>query len=84
MEREEDRKHYKNLMYRIVLNEGSHKYDRTRSMQMDFFAMISESNKRRTAKEILCFIYLLNKPHMLAHLGDKCNDIELWCEELRA
>lgn len=84
MEREEDRIHYKNLMYRIVLNEGSHRYDQTRNMQMDFFAMISETDRRRTAKEILCFIYLLNKPHMIAHLGnEKCNKIETWCGEIR-
>ena len=84
MDREEDRIHYKNLMYRIVLNEGSHRYDQTRNMQMDFFAMISEPDRRRTAKEILCFMYLLNKPHMKAHLGiQKCGVIETWCEEIR-
>ena len=84
MEREADRIHYKNLMYRIVLNEGSHRYDQTRNMQMDFFAMISETERRRTAKEILCFMYLLNKPHMKAHLGDQnCGVIETWCEEIR-
>lgn len=81
---EEDRIHYKNLMYRIVLNEGSHRYDQTRNMQMDFFAMIAEPDRRRTAKEILCFMYLLNKLHMKAHLGDqKCSVIETWCEEIR-
>lgn len=84
MDREEDRIHYKNLMYRIVLNEGSHRYDQTRNMQTDFFAMISEPERRRTAKEILCFMYLLNQPHMRAHLGnDKCSHIETWCENLR-
>ena len=84
MESEADRIHYKNLMYRIVLNEGSHRYDQTRNMQMDFFAMISETERRRTAKEILCFMYLLNKPHMKAHLGDQnCGVIETWCEEIR-
>lgn len=85
MDREEDRVRYKNLMYRIVLNEGSHRYDQTRNMQMDFFTMISEHDKRRTAKEILCFMYLLNKPHIKAHLGEqKCDVIERWCEENRA
>lgn len=84
MEQEEDKVHYKNLMYRIVLNEGSHRYDQTRNMQMDFFSMISETERRRTAKEILCFMYLLNKPHMRAHLGDQnCGVIETWCEEVR-
>lgn len=82
---QEDRAHYKNLMYRIVLNEGSHRLDQTRNMQLDFFAMISEPDRRRTAKEILCFLYLLNKPHIKAHLGDqKCRIIETWCEENRS
>ena len=84
MDQEEDRIHYKNLMYRIVLNEGSHRYDQTRNMQMDFFSMISEPERRRTAKEILSFMYLLNKPHMKAHLGvQNCDVIETWCEEIR-
>ena len=84
MEREEDRRYYKNLMYRIVLNGGSHRYDQTRNMQMDFFSMISDADRRRTAKEILCFMYLLNKPHVRAHLGESCcTNIEIWCEEIR-
>ena len=84
MELEEDRIHYKNLMYRIVLNGGSHRCDQTRNMQVDFFAMISDSERRRTAKEILCFMYLLNKPHMMAHLGNvRCSTIESWCEAVR-
>lgn len=85
MELEEDRVHYKNLMYRIVLNGGSHRYDQTRNMQMDFFAVISDSDRRRTAKEILCFMYLLNKKHIKAHLGaDCCADIEKWCKKNRS
>lgn len=46
--------------------------------------MISEPDKRRTAKEILCFMYLLNKPHVKAHFGDQiCGVIETWREEIR-
>ena len=84
MEHEEDRNHYKNLMYRIVLNEGSHRYDQTRNMQMDFLSLISEPDRRRTAKEILCFMYLLNQPHVRAHLGEvSCGTIGTWCEDIR-
>lgn len=80
-------------MYRLVLNNGSHKFEQTVSMSdMNFFSVISDSEKKRTAKDILCFIYLLNKEHILAHLSDIsikekenveskltewCNDIEL-------
>ena len=84
MDHDEDRIHYKNLMYRIVLNEGSHRYDQTRNMQMDFLSLISEPDRRRTAKEILCFMYLLNKPHIKAHLGDgNCATIDSWCSDIR-
>lgn len=84
IETEADREYFKNLMYRIVLNEGSHRYDQVRNMHVDFFAFISETEKRRTAKEILCFMFLLNKPHMKAHLGEQnCTVIESWCEDIR-
>lgn len=85
--------YFKNLMYRLVLNNGSHKFEQTVSMSdMNFSSVISDSEKKRTAKDILCFIYLLNKEHILAHLSDIrikekenveskltewCNDIEL-------
>lgn len=79
--------YFENLMYRLILNNGSHKLDQTKSMyDMNFFAVISESEKQRTAKEILCFIYLLNKKHLLCHL-DGCRDLEQnltqWCYEIK-
>lgn len=79
--------YFENLMYRLILNNGSHKLDQTKSMyDMNFFAVISESEKQRTAKEILCFIYLLNKKHLLCHL-DGCRDVEQnltqWCYEIK-
>ena len=84
IENEEERIHYKNLMYRIVLNEGSHRRDQVSNMLLDFFEIISDIEKWRTAKEILCFMYLLNKPHIRAHLGDReCESIETWCGEIR-
>lgn len=84
MEYEEHRIYFKNLMYRLVLNEGSHRYDQTRNMQVDFFSLISEPDKRRTAKDILCFMELLNTPHIKAYLGANAEAvIKQWCEEIR-
>ncbi len=61
--------YYKNLMYRLVLHGGSHKEEQIKAMHdFNFFNLISDAEKRRTAKDILCFIYLLNKKHLLAHL----------------
>ena len=75
--------YFKNLMYRIVLNGGSHKEEQVQSMGLDFLSLISEKEKRRTAQEILCFIYLLNKSHMLAHLGDVEATLNAWCETIK-
>ena len=79
--------YFENLMYRLILNNGSHKLYQTKSMyDMNFFTVISESEKQRTAKEIICFIYLLNKKHLLCHL-DGCRDVEQnltqWCYEIK-
>ena len=64
--------YFKNLMYRLVLHGGSHKKDAVNSMKdYDFFSFISDEEKRRTARDILCFIYLLNKQHLLVHLENK-------------
>ncbi|MBQ7514684.1 MAG: AAA family ATPase [Schwartzia sp.] len=84
---DEHKSYFKNLMYRIVLNNGSHRKEQAQSMEIDFLSVISEAEKRRTAKEIICFIYLLNKAHLLAHLGDNLGDVnntvDAWCEEIK-
>ncbi len=81
---DEHKAYFKNLMYRVVLNGGSHREEQTRSMDLDFFALISETEKRRTAQEILCFIYLLDKPHIIAHLGDVSETLDNWCEIIKS
>ena len=81
---DEYKAYFKNLMYRVVLNGGSHREEQTRSMDLDFFAVISETEKRRTAQEILCFIYLLDKPHIIAHLGDVSETLDRWCETIKS
>ena len=79
--------YFENLMYRLILNNGSHRLDQTRSMSdMNFFTVISDSEKKRTAKEILCFIYLLNEKHVLAHLDGCSNvqsDLSKWCNDVK-
>lgn len=84
---EEYRDYFENLMYRLVLNNGSHRQEQTVAMKdLNFFAVISKEEKQRTAKEILCFVYLLNKQHLLSHLKDCENvqsNIDSWCEEIK-
>lgn len=85
LEKEEDRKYYKNLMYRFVLHGSSHRYNKVRNMQEGFLSMMSESDMKRTARDILCFIYLLNDLHLSFHLEseNKSNTIKEWCEANR-
>ena len=82
----EHRKYFRNLMYRLVLHGGSHREEQIKSMtDFRFFNHISEKEKRRTAKDILCFIYLLNQKHLTEHLKDFPNaatDIATWCQEI--
>lgn len=79
--------YYKNLMYRLVLHGGSHKEEQIKTMNdFNFFSLISESEKQRTAKDVLCFIYLLNKRHLLEHLKN-CEkvdeELQAWCSDIR-
>lgn len=79
----EHKTYFKNLMYRLVLNGGSHTEEQARSLDIDFFSVITEEEKQRTAKEIVSFIYLLNKSHIKAHLGEVSVEVESWCEEIK-
>lgn len=80
--------YFENLMYRLVLHGSSHKEEQIKAMKdYDFFSLISETEKRRTAKEVLCFIYLLNPRHVLQHLQEIKNSettLKTWCNEIKA
>ena len=79
---DEYRLHYKNFMSRLILNHGSHREDQAKSIYLSMPELLSESDKRRTAREVLCFMFLLNELHMEKHLGKKkCSTIRKWCEE---
>mgnify|MGYP000852135205 FL=1 len=80
--------YFKNLMYRLVLNGDSHMLERTNSLNdMDYLSFLSDQERRRTAQEVICFIYLLNKQHVLAHLEGKQNietNIQKWCADIKS
>lgn len=79
--------YYKNLMYRLVLHGESHKEEQIKAMQdFRFFNLISDVEKQRTARDVLCFIYLLNKKHLLAHLegcGNVTAELDSWCQDIK-
>lgn len=80
--------YFKNLMYRLVLNGESHMEERTNSLEdMDYFDFLSDQERQRTAREVLCFIYLLNEKHILAHLEGKRDvvpNLKKWCSEIKS
>lgn len=80
--------YFRNLMYRLVLNGGSHRKEQVQTLKddMNFYNLISTEEKRRTAQDILCFIYLLNERHLVSHLGENgdINKIKEWCDERKS
>lgn len=71
--------YFRNLMYRLVLNNESHaKEDIQGNPETSFFSHLSSSEKKRTARDVLCFIYCLNKTHLLAHLPNAKSDLDVW------
>ena len=76
--------YFSNLMYRILLNGESHSEEKVKSLE-DFCNGISPDEKNRIAKDILCFLYLLNPVHISKHLRgitDAENRIKEWCASL--
>lgn len=80
--------YFQHLMYRLVLNGGSHAEENIRALgSMDFFDYISSTEKRRTAKDVICFIYLLNQTHVLEHLASKSQvqqTIQGWLNDIES
>lgn len=79
--------YFNNLMYRLVLHGESHLEERVYSLRDDsnFYRFISDNEKQRTAKDILCFMYLLNPAHIQSYLQTIKNaipNIKLWCNQI--
>lgn len=81
------RDYFENLMYRLILNGESHSETHIKSLQdLNFYSTVSSDEKQRTAKDILCLIYLLNPQHLKAHFKNHDNSsiptIEGWCDDI--
>lgn len=86
MKNEKYSQYFENLMYRLVLHGESHSEDYIRSLQdLNFYSRVSRDEKRRTAKDILCLMNVLNPKHLEAHLSNKqkaIQDVHEWCSEI--
>lgn len=85
---EEYKLYFYNLMYRLVLHGGSHREEQVKSLDdMNFFSVVSNTDKQRTAKDVLCFIYLLDEKHVISHLKEYGNSVitnlEQWCDDIK-
>lgn len=79
--------YFENLMYRLVLHGESHYEEQVYSIHdgNNFYEFISETEKQKTAKNVLCFMYLLNPYHMIAYLQEEpnsINKIKLWVKDI--
>ena len=80
------RMYFQNSMYRLVLHGESHFEEAVRAApETTFFSSLSDAEKQRTAKDILCFIYQLNKLHLLKHLPNGAQaDLETWITSIQS
>lgn len=81
------RSYFNNLMYRLVLHGGSHREEQVKALDdLNFFSVISSEEKMRTAKDVLCYLYILNAKHVISHLKDNGNNVktnlEQWCRNI--
>lgn len=79
--------YFENLMCRLVLHGESHFEEQVYNLHDDanFYEFISDSEKVRTAKDILCFMYLLNNHHIKAYMkgiSGAVKTIETWIKNI--
>lgn|GEM_PF-134309 len=69
---------FENLMYRLVLHGESHYEEQVYSIHdgNSFYKFISEDEKVKTAKNILCFMNILNPHHIIAYLHEVSGAID--------
>lgn len=70
--------YFENLMCRLVLHGESHFEEQVYNLHDDanFYEYISDAEKQRTSKDILCFMYFLNPHHVEAYLKEIAGAME--------
>ncbi|MDP0506068.1 MAG: hypothetical protein Q7K47_02450 [Fusobacterium sp. JB019] len=70
-------------MYKLFLHGESHFEELIKNdLEMTFYEEISLEEKIKISKDIISFMYLLNKNHILSYLKDKNEIIDKWCLEI--
>jgi len=54
--------------------------------QNNYYEHVTTVEKIRTAKDVICSIFLLNPEHLRAHLNNDSSitDITNWCESIKS
>ena len=78
------RAYFQNSMYRLVLNTESHAQETVQGApEMSFFSHLTTAEKQRTARDVLCFMYCVNPPHVLSHLPDAQKELDNWMASVK-
>lgn len=72
-------------MYRLVLHGESHYEEQVYSFHdsLGFYGLFSTEEKRKTAQDVLCFMYLLNEQHVKVYLPGAQRELEQWCRQIK-
>ena len=82
IENQDIKQYFENFMYRLILNNESHTFDETRSL--DFYDFISRGEKIKTARSLLILLNILDNIHLKSYLNseDYIQDLEIWENEI--
>lgn len=77
--------YFENRMYRLLLHGESHFEEQIYNFHdaVNLYQFFSLSEKMKTAQDILCFMYLLNKQHVKAYLPSAEQKLSQWCKNIR-
>lgn len=82
--KDSDKKEYfQNTVLRLLLNGESHSKERVKAMKYNC-ELVSETEKQRVARDVLCLLYSIDSNHLEFVLGkDASRQIEKWLEEIK-
>lgn len=82
VEDEDIKQYFENFMYRLILNNESHTFDETRSL--NFYDFISRDEKIKTARSILILLNILDNTHLKSYLDseDYTKELKIWENEI--
>lgn len=71
---------YDKFMYRLILNGESHGLLGAQTLNT-ITTYMSKSEKVKTAKRLLLFLYYVNEPHLRAYLKGNADVVKLWQDD---